>query len=114
MTDEILIDEIIEEPIEYIEPEPIVVVDLEKEQHEIEEDGVIYIEESTYRVFSDGSKVLACTSKYPKPSDEPVVPGPTEEELIQAEILLNQVEILAKQNEHDEVLAEILLNQMGV
>lgn len=39
---------------------------------------------------------------------------PTETELIQAEILLNQAEILAKQNEQDEVLAEILLNQMGV
>lgn len=36
---------------------------------------------------------------------------PTEDELIQAEILLNQAEIIAKQNEHDEVLAEILLGQ---
>ena len=39
---------------------------------------------------------------------------PTETELIQAELLLNQADILAKQNEQDEVLAEILLNQMGV
>lgn len=39
---------------------------------------------------------------------------PTETELIQAEILLNQADIIAKQNEQDEVLAEILLNQMGV
>lgn len=39
---------------------------------------------------------------------------PTDEELITAEILLNQADILAKQNEQDEVLAEILLNQMGV
>lgn len=46
--------------------------------------------------------------------EEPVVQEPTEEELINAEILLNQVDIIAKQNEHDEVLAEILLNQMGV
>lgn len=38
----------------------------------------------------------------------------TEQELLQAEILLNQAEILAKQNEQDEVLAEILLNQLGV
>lgn len=36
------------------------------------------------------------------------------QELLNAEILLNQAEILAKQNEQDEVLAEILLNQMGV
>lgn len=39
---------------------------------------------------------------------------PTETELIQAELLLNQIDIIAKQNEQDEVLAEILLNQMGV
>ena len=46
---------------------------------------------------------------------EPVSePEPTEDELIQAEILLNQAEIIAKQNEHDEVLAEILLGQQEV
>lgn len=39
---------------------------------------------------------------------------PTEQELINAELLLNQIDIIAKQNEQDEVLAEILLNQMGV
>lgn len=41
-------------------------------------------------------------------------PETTESELIQAELLLNQADILARQNEQDEVLAEILLNQMGV
>ena len=41
-------------------------------------------------------------------------PEPTEEELAQAEMLLMGTEILAKQNEQDEVLAEILLNQMEV
>lgn len=41
-------------------------------------------------------------------------PEPTEEELAQAEVLLMSTEILAKQNEQDEVLAEILLNQMEV
>lgn len=39
---------------------------------------------------------------------------PTEQEIIQAEMLLNQAEIIAKQNEHDEVLAEILLGQQEV
>ena len=39
---------------------------------------------------------------------------PTEDELIQAEILLNQSEIIAKQKEHDEVLAELLLGQQEV
>ena len=39
---------------------------------------------------------------------------PTDEEIIQAEMLLNQAGIIAKQNEHDEVLAEILLGQQEV
>ena len=42
------------------------------------------------------------------------VPEPTEDEVIQAELLLNQAEIIAKQKEHDEVLAEILLGQQEV
>lgn len=78
-------DKIIEEVIEeFVEPEPIVVVDLIKEQHEVVEDGITYIEESTFRVFSDGSEKLACTSKYPKPSDEPVKPEPTQLDRIEA------------------------------
>lgn len=40
--------------------------------------------------------------------------NPSEQDLVNAEILLNQADILAKQNEQDEVLAEILLNQMEV
>ena len=39
---------------------------------------------------------------------------PTEQEIIQAEMLLNQAGIIAKQNEHDEVLAELLLGQQEV
>ena len=39
---------------------------------------------------------------------------PTETQLIQAEMLLNQQEIIIKQNEHDEVLAAILLGQQTV
>lgn len=37
----------------------------------------------------------------------------SEQELINAEILLNQAEILSNQNAADEVLAEILLNQVA-
>ena len=44
----------------------------------------------------------------------PKEPEPSETELIQAEILLNQAEIIAKQKEHDEVLAELLLGQQEV
>lgn len=43
---------------------------------------------------------------------EPTEPEPTDEEL-QAEMLLMQTEIIANQNAQDEVLAEILLNQIG-
>lgn len=39
---------------------------------------------------------------------------PTTQEEIQAEILLNQAEILANQNAQDEVLAEMLLNSLEV
>ncbi|MBR3993370.1 MAG: hypothetical protein IKI92_05865 [Anaerotignum sp.] len=42
------------------------------------------------------------------------LPEPTEEEILQAELLLNQMEILANQNAQEETLAAILLNQMEV
>lgn len=45
---------------------------------------------------------------------EPEMTEPTENEFIQAEILLNQAEIIAKQKEQDEVLAELLLGQQEV
>lgn len=44
------------------------------------------------------------------PSPDPV----TEQEKIQAEILLNQCNLLINQENQDAVLAEILLNQMEV
>lgn len=42
---------------------------------------------------------------------EPVEEEVSETELIQAEMLLNQERIITKQNEHDEILAELLLGQ---
>ena len=39
---------------------------------------------------------------------------PPQEEIIQAEILLNQVTILENQRAQDAVMAEILLGQLGV
>lgn len=45
---------------------------------------------------------------------EPSVPEPpTDQELIQAELLLNQTKILINQEQQDTVLAELLLNQIG-
>lgn len=80
------------------------------EQIRVEEfvdNDTVYIRE----IYDNGSIV-----EYIKPdhTSEPVRPRLTENELIQAEILLNQVDIIAKQNEQDEVLAAILLNQMEV
>ena len=47
------------------------------------------------------------------PKPEPT-PQPTEEEILQAEMLLNQQQIISRQNEQDMVLAELLLSQQGV
>jgi len=41
-------------------------------------------------------------------------PQPTEGEILQAELLLNQVTILENQTAQDAVMAEILLGQLGV
>lgn len=50
----------------------------EDEQVEVDIDGVVYIEDTTYRVFTDGTREVACSAKYPKPSDEPT-PEPEQE-----------------------------------
>ena len=61
----------------------ITVVDLETSETEVEVDDVVYIETSTYRVYSDGSKVLACTSKRPKEVEDVTV-KPTQLDVIEA------------------------------
>lgn len=49
----------------------------------------------------------------PGPEPEPMPEPPTEQELIQAAMLLNQTQILINQDQQDTVLAELLLNQIG-
>ena len=51
----------------------------------------------------------------PEPQSEPEPPlwEPTEQEVLQAEMLLNQQRMMSKQAEQDFVLAELLLNQQG-
>lgn len=61
--------------------------------------------------YSNGTIVKNIKSK---PTESQIEPEPTENEIIQAEMLLNQAQIIATQEEQDEVLAAILLNQMGV
>ena len=64
--------------------EPIVeLIGIETEEVEIEVDGVIYIEKSTYRVYSDESKVFACSSRQPKVTED-VVPAPSQLDIIEA------------------------------
>lgn len=65
----------------------------EEEQVEVDVDGVIYIEETTYRVFADGTREVACSVKYPKPSDKPVEPQPSQLDRIE-----NAVNDIAKNN----------------
>lgn len=43
---------------------------------------------------------------------QPIEEEPTEQDIINSELLLNQANIINSQNSMDEVLAEILLNQM--
>lgn len=61
-------------------------VDTEKVYNEIDKDGVPYIEVTVYRVFNDGTKEFGCTACYPKPSDEPVEPEPTQLDRIEKQL----------------------------
>lgn len=61
-------------------------------------------------IYANGMTITQEVNPY---VPEPVVPEPTDEELFQAEMMLMQAEILENQNAQDEVLAEILLNQIG-
>lgn len=74
---------------------------------EVEAENMIRIDEDfdlTNKRYIDGNWV----EYVPKVSEiEEIVSN----EEIQAEILLNQAEIISKQNEHDEILAELLLGQ---
>lgn len=74
---------------------------------EVEAENMIQIEEGfdlTNKKYENGKWV----EYIPK---VPEVEETISNEEIQAEILLNQAEIISKQNEHDEILAELLLGQ---
>lgn len=74
-----------------------------------------YIVCNDFTTYKYNDKDYTVTNGYfkveEKTKEEPL---PSEMELIQAEILLNQAEIMAKQNEQDEILAAILLEQQTV
>lgn len=81
---------------------------------EIISDEIVEIDGIEYRIikYSNGAVVKYMNAENPDPEPEPEPePEPTDEEIMMAEMLLNQAQIIATQSEQDEVLAEILLNQ---
>lgn len=64
----------------------------------------------THKRYVNG-EWITFTPKPSEPQEEPEEEV-SEQDLVNAEILLNQAEILSNQNATDEVLAEILLNQV--
>ena len=80
---------------------------------EVEAENMIQIEEDfdlTNKRYVDGNWV----EYVPESNETENSKNETEisdAELIQAEMLLNQESIIAKQKEHDEILAELLLGQ---
>ena len=80
---------------------------------EVEAENMIQIEESfdlTNKRYIDGNWIeyVPESNETENNNNETEI---SDAELIQAEMLLNQERIIAKQNEHDEILAELLLGQ---
>lgn len=80
---------------------------------EVEAENMIQIEESfdlTNKRYIDGNWIeyVPESNETENNNNETEI---SDAELIQAEILLNQESIIAKQKEHDEILAELLLGQ---
>lgn len=63
------------------------------------------------KLYGEDEKHITGVVEEPKEyQTEPII---TEQDQLNAELLLNQATILENQQAHDEVLAEILLNQAG-
>ena len=80
---------------------------------EVEAENMIQIEESfdlTNKRYIDGNWIeyVPESNETENNNNETEI---SDAELIQAEMLLNQESIIAKQKEHDEILAELLLGQ---
>lgn len=80
---------------------------------EVEAENMIQIEEDfdlTNKRYIDGNWIeyVPESNETENNNNETEI---SDTERIQAEILLNQAEIISKQNEHDEILAELLLGQ---
>lgn len=80
---------------------------------EVEAENMIQIEEDfdlTNKRYIDGNWIEYVPDENETENNENDTEF-SETERIQAEMLLNQERIIAKQNEHDEILAELLLGQ---
>ncbi len=88
---------------EVIEAEK-VFVKFEDEKTEIEENGVVFIEEKTYRVFDDGTREIACSAKYAKPLE--TAPQPTQLDRMEAALQKNYAQ--AQQDGADAITQELL------
>lgn len=80
---------------------------------EVEAENMIQIEEDfdlTNKRYVDGNWIeyVPESNETENNNNETEI---SDAELIQAEMLLNQESIIAKQKEHDEILAELLLGQ---
>lgn len=80
---------------------------------EVEAENMIQIEESfdlTNKRYVNGNWIeyVPESNETENNNNETEI---SDTELIQAEMLLNQERIITKQNEHDEILAELLLGQ---
>ena len=69
------------------------------------------IGEFKYIYYSNGAVVKQILNAV---EIQPPEPEPMEQEILQAEMLLNQQQIISKQTEIDMTLAELLMNQQGV
>ena len=75
---------------------------------EVEAENMIRIDEGfdlTNKRYIDGNWIEYVPEKTESKEET------SDDEIIQAEMLLNQENIIAKQKEHDEILAELLLGQ---
>ena len=81
-----------------------VFVKFEDEKTEIEENGVVFIVETKYRVFDDGTREIACSAKYAKPLE--TAPQPTQLDRMEAALQKNYAQ--AQQDGADAITQELL------
>lgn len=77
------------------------ILEYQDETEELQIDGIDYIKETTYRIFTDGTKEEACSVQYPK-NQEPIEPEPSQLDRIEQAVNKTQQDII------DEYTQELL------